>query len=983
MSPPSLASRASWLWLFTSLLAGLATAGCGGGDEGGTSPGGSGGAAGAGGSAGATATCGNGSLEGTEECDDGNLSTNDGCNNDCSFTCVAGDPKRDKCDDGNPCNGVEACGTDHACAAGTPLGNGDDCGSGKICVGGNCVDPSCGDGITSASEECDDGNATDGDGCDGTCAFSCVSTDPTRNCTSSDPCVGDGTCDDSTHVCAPGTAVQDGTACGSGQICVTGACTAQQCGDGFVSAGEDCDFGPGGNTAGSGCEPDCSFSCTSGGCDDGDPCNGTETCDAVKGPNGESGQKCAAGTPLGDGTSCGTGKYCKTGVCTAAVCGNNVPEPGEQCDDGNPTNGDGCDTDCTYSCGNPTTDCTTTVPSCQKWQCSTAHACQAVVDATQNGNTCPGGSGYTCQNGTCSAPGAVCGNSVKESGEDCDLGAQNGTGAGCSSTCKLDCTSAADCDDSDVCNGAETCIAATVSGQAVMKCQSGTNASNGTACGTGAICLAGLCKNSVCGDGFVDAGKGEACDLGAQNGTASGCSSTCQLDCASNTDCSDGNVCNGAETCVNATVNGQAVKKCQAGSNASKCTTCSGGLCNGSGSCAASSCGDGCIDASKNETCDPPNGTTCTASCQLAAVCGNGVLESGEQCDDGNLFNLDGCSSACKYEVVARMTSVAIQSTLAPSFCTPNTNRLGRQSLTGTALGQINTPLQDGINAGTTNIMTQALGLDDLTGVADPNGLSLGVLSADLDPAKGAWPGNNPIDWWFLADHAALSSAGLPTNLLTNGALAARNLTAGPNDIDLTLVLGGVPALLRMRSSRLAATINGTPAPNVPAPPPAQLAAGLTVFQTITGSGTGQGICGNVTVESLAQIPIPEALTTGFTACGNCTGSKSYTYCGANQPVGPSCNSLLDALVGGCKVAACFITAINALQPDVAGTDADIDTLTLGTGNKVPASQVTGNDDAYSTYMKFNANRAHFTGETCSVTADCQTGKTCVSGTCQ
>jgi hypothetical protein len=33
--------------------------------------------------------------------------------------------------------------------------------------------------------------------------------------------------------------------------------------------------------------------------------------------------------------------------------------------------------------------------------------------------------------------------------------------------------------------------------------------------------------------------------------------------------------------------------------------------------------------------------------------------------------------------------------------------------------------------------------------------------------------------------------------------------------------------------------------------------------------------------------------------------------------------------------------------------------------------------------MKFNANRAHITGETCAVTADCQTGKICVSGTCK
>src|SRR5262245_64585253 len=29
-------------------------------------------------------------------------------------------------------------------------------------------------------------------------------------------------------------------------------------------------------------------------------------------------------------------------------------------------------------------------------------------------------------------------------------------------------------------------------------------------------------------------------------------------------------------------------------------------------------------------------------------VCGNGAREAGEQCDDGNLVNMDGCDAACR-----------------------------------------------------------------------------------------------------------------------------------------------------------------------------------------------------------------------------------------------------------------------------------------------------------------------------------------------
>jgi cysteine-rich repeat protein len=53
-----------------------------------------------------------------------------------------------------------------------------------ICLHGTCQVSRCGDGFTDdgRSEECDDANFVDGDGCDGDCKFSCNSSDVGKTC---------------------------------------------------------------------------------------------------------------------------------------------------------------------------------------------------------------------------------------------------------------------------------------------------------------------------------------------------------------------------------------------------------------------------------------------------------------------------------------------------------------------------------------------------------------------------------------------------------------------------------------------------------------------------------------------------------------------------------------------------------------------------------------------------------------------------------
>jgi len=67
--------------------------------------------------------------------------------------------------------------------------------------------------------------------------------------------------------------------------------------------------------------------------------------------------------------------------------------------------------------------------------------------------------------------------------------------------------------------------------------------------------------------------------------------------------------------------------------------------------CAAPYCGDGNVDP--GEECDDGNqfdDDGCSAECTVEPFCGDGVLDPEEQCDDGNNFDGDGCSAECTVE---------------------------------------------------------------------------------------------------------------------------------------------------------------------------------------------------------------------------------------------------------------------------------------------------------------------------------------------
>ncbi|HRI70675.1 MAG TPA: choice-of-anchor J domain-containing protein [Polyangium sp.] len=137
------------------------------------------------------------------------------------------------------------------------------------------------------------------------------------------------------------------------------------------------------------------------------------------------------------GETCDDGNTFNTDACTAmcqnAVCGDNIVRPGvEMCDDGNTTNGDGCDNNCKMT-------------ACRNGVVTTGEQCD-------DGNPT---SGDGCDS-NCTPTG--CGNGVETTGEQCDDGNPT-NGDGCDNNCKVTAcgngvvTTGEQCDDGNLTSG--------------------------------------------------------------------------------------------------------------------------------------------------------------------------------------------------------------------------------------------------------------------------------------------------------------------------------------------------------------------------------------------------------------------------------------------------------------------------------------------------------------------------------------------------
>ena len=354
-----------------------------------------------------------------------------------------------------------------------------------------------------------------------------------------------------------------------------------------------------------------------------------------------------------------------------------------------------------------------------------------------------------------------------------------------------------------------------------------------------------------------------------------------------------------------------------------------------------------------------------------AQTCGDSVRSAGEQCDDGNTLNLDGCSATCTFEQTLRINSLKLQR-LTETACTANAFG-GAFTLTGhdSAQAGIDASVQDG----TISILLQTIGLEDLSGTSDP-ALSVGVLDGTpLLSSTSAYDGTSDLDWWYLADAADVDGQGQALRQLA-GSIAAGSLTAGPGAAVLTIPFG-VPASLSMSSLTVNATVGASTTPAISAgEPPGHLAdenldPALQSFATVGDATTGV-LCGNVSALSLSQAPIPEGMV-GSTCNGR------YT----------SANSLLDLFVRGCSNVIFFV--ILPTQPD----QNDPAAPPAGTGPPytlvydAATSRVTGcrdssdtfvdlvtclTDAAYSSFFKFSADRVEVLKERRMLQSGFETG---------
>ncbi len=476
----------------------------------------------------------------------------------------------------------------------------------------NCLPTGCGNGVVTGGEQCDDGNTLSGDCCSATCDFDTLGTscgsdgascttatcDGAGSCdhapapsgtfcrAAASPCDAEDTCDGLNPYCPADEALPDGTACDTGDP----ECDNSVCGDGVCQAV----FEP----AGTACSPD-QWVCTMDECDGQGVCNHDEI---------HFGLECRPATD-----ACDVAEYCN-GV--DKFCPQNAPAPfGTPC-------GSASDTEC----DNP--------DSCNgAWTCLDNQEPQGTACGDPTDSECDHSD--SCSAGVCvdnlAAAGSACGSAADTDCTDPDSCDGTGTCLPRHAAASTACGDPGDteCTDPDSCDGSGTCMP--------------RHAADGNACGDPGdtecdnpdTCDSGSCLANPEVAGAACAPDGLPCTLeqcdgsGACTHPAGHAGTQCR---AANGECDVAEQCDGVNT------------DCPADGFATQGTPC--------GSTDDTDCSDpdSCSDDGTCLLNDTPVGTGCddADACTQIDQCASGVCIGGSplDCDDGTFCTVDSCDAA-------------------------------------------------------------------------------------------------------------------------------------------------------------------------------------------------------------------------------------------------------------------------------------------------------------------------------------------------
>lgn len=443
------------------------------------------------------------------------------------------------------------------------------------------------------------------------------------------------------NICGRGPAV--GTPTAPFFPCDATACPAASCGDGILQASggptdEQCDDGN--LHANDGCGPTCK----------------KEICgDGIMQPNGADALPNTADDETCDDGNLNVADGCDN-ECALETCGNSVVDYGEWCDDG-PLNSDtvpgACRTNCMApACGDGVVDAME--PWGEECECDDDNVffdeetgretCDVDVDTgvgTVKG-FCQSCQLEYCGDGVAYGPGADrTGGTIDD--EMCDEGPRNSdfpTGSGlCSvnSQCPGGVCVDGECDTDVMCNANSECYG----GKCVNgRCRPGGCSGLATQlgeCGEGKICRSGACVVAALSTGFrqhctedLDCPSGACSPYGVCLPAAEpGTRSNCRMDCKP-VRCGDEIIDEEiGETCDE----GSAMMKCIAYPQPScDCAIPSlASMSNPGGGTFSYTC---CSPPDGNNTCEIQTTDTCPEDCGILPVCGNGLIEGGEECEE-------------------------------------------------------------------------------------------------------------------------------------------------------------------------------------------------------------------------------------------------------------------------------------------------------------------------------------------------------------